>query len=131
MEEEKAEFARRLRAALRDAGIEASAVVLEVKFNSRYGGTPVTAQAISGWLNGRYLPKQDKLRVLAQLVGIDPHELRFGGGEKRLRGSDEQKRNISATDQRTIDTFLALPPKLRELAREMIAVMGTAALGGQ
>ena len=44
MDKEKADFARRLRAALHDAGIEASAAVLEKKFNSRYDGAPVTAR---------------------------------------------------------------------------------------
>ena len=55
MDKEKADFARRLRAALHDAGIEASAAVLEKKFNSRYDGAPVTAQAISGWLSAPFL----------------------------------------------------------------------------
>ena len=82
MDKEKAEFAARLRAALEARGIEASAAVVEKRFNSRYDGAPVTAQAISGWLSGRYLPKQDKLRVLAAMVGVDPHVLQYGGKQR-------------------------------------------------
>ena len=81
MDKEKTEFAKRLRAALQAAGIEPSAAVLEKRFNSRYAGTAVTAQAISGWLNGKAMPKQDKLRVLASLVGMAPHELQYGEGQ--------------------------------------------------
>ena len=88
MDKEKAAFAARLRAALEAKGIEASPAVLERRFNSRYGGTAVTAQAISGWLNGKSMPKQDKLRVLAAIVGMEPHELLFGArdavGEGKL-----------------------------------------------
>jgi len=54
--------------------------VLEKQFNRRYQGAPVTAQAISGWLTGRHMPKQDKIRVLAGILGIDPHELLLGKG---------------------------------------------------
>ena len=56
MKDEKAEFSARLRAALKDARIEASPAVLEKRFNSRYEGPPVTTQAISGWLNGKAIP---------------------------------------------------------------------------
>ena len=66
MDKEKAAFAKRLREALEARGIEASAAVVEKRFNSRYDGAAVTAQAISGWLNGKSIPKQDKLRVLVR-----------------------------------------------------------------
>lgn len=56
--------------------------MLKKQFNRRYDGTPVTAQAISGWLTPG----------MAGLVGIDPHELLFGKGSgvgrsnRRARG---------------------------------------------
>ena len=78
MKDEKAEFSARLRAALQAANIEASASVLEKRFNSRYRGTPVSSQAISQWLHGKSMPRQDKLRVLAAIVGLDPHVLQYG-----------------------------------------------------
>ena len=72
MDKEKAAFAKRLRQALEARGIEASAAVIEKRFNSRYDGAAVTAQAISGWLYGKSIPTQDKLRVLAAIVGSLP-----------------------------------------------------------
>jgi len=124
MEDEKAAFASRLRAALRSSGIDASAAVLEKRFNSRYTGAPVTAQAISGWLTGRYLPKQDKMRVLAELVGIDPHILQYGGGRGRIaEPKTEWSVAVGVRERRIIDAFLALPPKRRELVGELVAAL--------
>jgi len=124
MEEEKTAFARRLRAALEDAGIEPSAAVLEKRFNSRYRGTPVTVQAISGWLTGRYMPKQDKIRVLAELVRIDPHVLQFGGGGRIAEARAEWLPTaVGARERRVIDAFLALPPKRRELVAELVTAL--------
>ncbi|MFT3897908.1 MAG: hypothetical protein QM719_09490 [Thermomonas sp.] len=122
MDKEKADFARRLRAALHDAGIEPSAAVLEKRFNSRYDGTPVTAQAISGWLSGRYLPKQDKIRVLAGIVGVDPHVLQYGG-KARLGDDRPAWEALSAPERAMMDAFLALPPTQRKLVRELIAAL--------
>lgn len=124
MDEEKAAFASRLRAALRAAGINPSAAELEKRFNSRYTGAAVTAQAISGWLTGRYLPKQDKLRVLAELARTDPHVLRYGGGRETV--SEPRliyPSGVGPRDRRVIDAYLALAPKRRELVGELVEAL--------
>lgn len=127
MDKEKAEFAARLRAALEAKGIEASAAVIEKRFNSRYGGAAVTAQAISGWLNGKSMPKQDKIRVLATIVGMEPHELQFGGKARVGEGRAHWPEAISATDRLAFDAFLALPTPQRKLVREVILALSGAA----
>lgn len=104
--------------------MEASASGLEKRFNSRYTGAPVTAQAISGWLTGRYMPKQDKIRVLAALVGLDPHVLQYGEGKGRVaEPRPEWPAGIGTRDRRVIDAFLALPPRRRELVGELVAAL--------
>ncbi|MDQ2701222.1 MAG: transcriptional regulator [Pseudomonadota bacterium] len=122
MKDEKAEFAARLRAALKDSRLEASPAVLEKRFNSRYGGAPVTQQAISGWLNGKAIPRQDKIRVLAALVGMDPHELQYGGkprvGEGRLVWD-----GLSATERAMVDAYLSLAVSRRKLVRDLISAL--------
>jgi transcriptional regulator with XRE-family HTH domain len=124
MDKEKAEFAVRLRAALEAKGIEASAAVVEKRFNSRYAGTTVTAQAVSGWLNGKSIPKQDKLRVLAALVGMEPHELLFGG---RYRVQEPRMEWPAASDTREdremMDAYLSLSVVQRKLVRELVAAL--------
>jgi len=129
MKDEKAEFAARLRAALKDAGIEPSASVLEKKFNSRYGGAPVTVQAISQWLNGRVIPRQDKMRVLAALVGVDPHVLQYGTGKSKVGDSRaEWAQGLSAQDRAMVDAFVHLPVGQRRLVRELVATLAAAVL---
>ncbi len=86
MKQEQVQFAERLRAALRDAGIEQSAVALMKRFNSRYGGASVTSQAVSGWLLGKSMPRQDKLRALADLLDVDLVYLQTGEGKARRLG---------------------------------------------
>jgi hypothetical protein len=131
MDKEKADFARRLRAALHDAGIEASASVLEKRFNSRYGGVPVTAQAISGWLSGRYMPKQDKIRVLAAIVGMDPQVLQYGGKARVGEGRPDWAEAMAPRDVAMVDAYLSLPAPRRQLVRELVeALAGRAEADG-
>ena len=127
MKDEKAEFAARLRAALKAADVEASAAVLEKRFNSRYRGAPVTAQAISGWLNGKSIPRQDKLRVLAALVGLEPHELQFGGRQKVGEAKAHWPEAMGPQERAMVDAYLGLPAAQRRLVREL--VMALAAQG--
>lgn len=126
MDKEKTEFAKRLRAALHAAGIEPSAAVLEKRFNSRYAGTAVTAQAISGWLNGKSIPKQDKLRVLASLLGMAPHELQYGEGKPPRVGEDKAHwaDAMGPQDLAMVDAYLSLPSAQRKLVRELVAALG-------
>jgi hypothetical protein len=122
MKDEKAEFAARLRAALKAADIDASPASLEKKFNSRYGGTPVTQQAVSHWLLGKSMPRQDKIRVLAAMVGIDPHVLQYGGKPRVGEGRPAWE-TLSAPDRAMLDAFLSLPALRRKLVRELVAAL--------
>ena len=122
MKDEKAEFSVRLRAALKAAGIDASAAVLERRFNSRYAGAAVTAQAISGWLNGKAIPRQDKIRVLAAIVGMDPYELQYGGGRRVGEGRPAWEA-MTAPERAMIDAYLNLSAPQRKLVRELVAAL--------
>lgn len=123
MDKEKAEFAARLRAALEAKGIEASATVVEKRFNSRYSGAAVTSQAVSGWLLGKAIPKQDKLRVLAAMVGMAPHELQFGSRHRVGDAGTEWPQAIDAADRAMIDAYLSLPAAQRKLVRDLVAAL--------
>ncbi|MGG6463595.1 hypothetical protein [Solilutibacter silvestris] len=123
MKDEKAEFAKRLRAALKAADIEASAAVVEKRFNSRYEGAPVSPQVVSQWLNGKVMPRQDKIRVLAGIVGLDPHELQFGGTPKVGEGRQEWAAGLAAQDRVMVDGYLMLPAPQRKLVRELVTAL--------
>ncbi|PWK88513.1 transcriptional regulator [Fulvimonas soli] len=120
MKREHAAFAARLRAALKHADIEPRPVVLE-KLLARHG-VVVTAQAISGWLGGRYMPKPAALRALAGLVGLEPYQLQYGARSVREEPAGWSVRP-SAADRLAIEEFLALPQAHRALVRELIAAL--------
>lgn len=125
MKSEQAAFGERLRLALKQAGIEASPVEL-VRLLARNGGGSVTQQAVSGWINGKSLPRQANMRALAKLLKTDVLALQYGEGGRRVR-EETKPWKIPAVDQMTIDAYLALPTGQRKLVRELVATLAKAA----
>jgi hypothetical protein len=92
--DEKQAFTKRLKEALRKAGVDsASFARVAREFNLRYGGDPVSTQAVRKWLTGGALPSQDKIRSLAMWLDVGVHWLRFGDAERK------QDRNQAGTRQ--------------------------------
>jgi hypothetical protein len=80
---EREAFSQRLREALRRVGDDGSSPTrLAREFNRRYPGRPITLHAARKWLQGEALPAQDKMRVLADWLGVSAEWLRFGEGGK-------------------------------------------------
>jgi transcriptional regulator with XRE-family HTH domain len=117
MKSEQEAFSQRLRAALRNAGMTESATEL-VRLLARFGGEPVSQQAVSGWLNGRAMPRQANLRALAKMLSMEPQQLQFGD-DKRVRETRGEWR-MNPHDQLAIETFLGLSASQRKLIRGMI-----------
>lgn len=117
MKTEQDAFSERLRAALRQAGMSESPAEL-VRLLARFGGEPVSQQAISGWLNGRAMPRQANLRALAKMLSLEPQQLQFGD-DKRVRENRGEWR-MNPHDQLAIETFLKLPATQRKLVRGLI-----------
>jgi len=124
MQTEQTAFAKRLRAALKESGIEESPTVL-VKLLARYGANNVTPQAVSGWLSGRHLPRQANLRALAAIAGVEPHVLAYGS--RGFKGVREPPMgwptSVGGHDRLAFETYLALPEGRRALVRELITVL--------
>ena len=123
MSEERFEFSRRLAQAMRMAGYEPRPAVLFRLFNTRYPGRSVSFQSTSRWLGGRSIPEQDKLQVLAELFGVEPHHLRFGGGYREAE-PQQAWQAVGARERRVIDAFLALPQRKRELVGALVEALG-------
>ncbi|MBX3713372.1 MAG: helix-turn-helix domain-containing protein [Lysobacter sp.] len=117
MKTEQDAFSERLRAALRQAGMSESPAEL-VRLLARFGGEPVSQQAVSGWLNGRAMPRQASLRALARMLSIEPQQLQFGD-DKRIREARGEWK-LNPHDQLAIDAFLKLPAAQRKLVRNLI-----------
>ena len=124
MSNERAEFSRRLAAAMRNTGHEARPSVLFKQFNSHYRGRSVVFQTASRWLKGEGIPSQDKLLILASLYGVEPQVLRYGGGKSHIadRGTDWPKA-LGATDRSMIDAYISLSPARRKLVRELVSAL--------
>lgn len=118
MTSEQSAFSQRLRAALRQAGVSESPAEL-VRLLARFGGEPVSQQAISGWLNGRAMPRQGNLRALARMLSVEPQVLQFGEDGRRVREPRAEWR-IHPHDQLAIDGYLALPAAQRKIVRALI-----------
>src|SRR5688500_1244042 len=88
-EGERELFSQRLRKILARAQyVPDSPTQLAREFNVRYSGKPVTVHAARKWLMGEAIPTQDKLRTLAQWLGVTAEWLRFGGPENEASQAD-------------------------------------------
>ncbi|MGH8460722.1 MAG: transcriptional regulator [Stenotrophobium sp.] len=125
MSNEKAEFSKRLRTAMQAMQWSARPTVLEKKFNTRYTGQSVSFQTVSAWLGGRSIPQQDKLRVLADLLGMEPHHLRFGDQmtSKARKKQTVWPDTLNDRDRAAIDSLLALPAHRRKLIYDLIMTL--------
>ena len=120
--DQKLEFAERLQAAMRAAGLEPRPAVLLNLFNTHYWGRSVSFQAVSRWLRGESIPEQDKLITLAEVLKIEPEVLRFGEGIRQsvLQQRQRWEEGVGYLERETFDAFLQLPAPQRKIIREVI-----------
>lgn len=130
--DQKLEFAERLQAAMRAAGLEPRPAVLLNLFNSHYWGRSVTFQAVSRWLRGEAIPGQDKLITLAEALKIEPEVLRFGEAVRDSVRVHRQRweEGVGYLERETFDAFLQLPAPQRKLIREVILTFAKVHQGG-
>ncbi len=122
------EFSKRLRMAMKTAGIKPSGTELERAFSLR--GTPISLQTATNWINGKHLPRPDRLRMLARvlrtdphvLLRTDPHVLMYGPSESMTvtEGRGPWADHSTHAERQTIDTFLSLPAPQRLIVRDVI-----------
>ena len=130
--DQKLEFAERLQAAMRAAGLEPRPAVLLNLFNANYWGRSVTFQAVSRWLRGESIPGQDKLIVLAEVLKVEPEVLRFGEAVRQSVQRHRQRwdEGVGYLERETFDAFLRLPAPQRKLIREVILTFAKVHQGG-
>jgi len=118
----KDEFSKRLRAAMKAAGMKASGTELERAFSLAWHGRPISVQTASNWISGKYLPTHDKLPVLATVLKVDPQALLYGAPEplsvaERRRAWEER---VTYAERQAIEAFLSLPTQQRLIVRDVI-----------
>lgn len=129
MSNEPIAFSERLRAALQRVGVGESPAEL-VRLLARFGGEPVSQQAVSGWLKGRAMPRQANLRALAKMLSVEPQQLQYGDDGKRVKEARGEW-HLDPRDQLAIEAFLRLPTAQRKLLRHLIEEFFRSGAGGK
>jgi transcriptional regulator with XRE-family HTH domain len=122
---ERESFSERLQQALKNAHYSPdSPTRLAREFNIRFEGRPITVHAARKWLVGEAIPTQEKLRMIAQWLGVPADWLRFGGSETpgaQAEGSASPR--FESADVKLIADLQRLDEHHRQLAREFIRML--------
>ena len=122
MSNERAEFSKRLAAAMTAQGYEPRPGVLSTQFNVRFEGASVAFQTASRWLNGKAIPEYEKLIALADWLKADPCFLLFGDrvgrGKRDVRQVKEEA--PAYDDQKVFDIYRTLPATQQRAVCEVI-----------
>jgi transcriptional regulator with XRE-family HTH domain len=123
---EREEFSARLQQALRNADYPPdSPTQLAREFNIRFVGRPITVHAARKWLVGEAIPTQEKLRTLAQWLGVPAQWLRFGG-VAAANGSgnvSEASSRFESANVKLIADLQRLDEHYQAIAREIIRML--------
>jgi transcriptional regulator with XRE-family HTH domain len=120
---EREQFSQRLQKMLRQTHHSPdSPTELAREFNIRFAGPPITVHAARKWLVGEAIPTQEKLRMIAQWLGVPADWLRFGGAEAPGAQTDGGARFESA-DVKLIADLQRLDEHYQVIAREMIRML--------
>lgn len=117
------EFSVRLKTALREAGIKATASNVASEFNLRYWGDSISNHAVRNWLIGVSVPKQDKLVVLAEWLRVSPEALLFGTEPVRPADAHFSSAPVNLVDQQVISQYFKLSDEHRFVVRLMVEAL--------
>ncbi|HEX8957349.1 MAG TPA: hypothetical protein VF798_13800 [Burkholderiaceae bacterium] len=121
---EREDFSERLQQSLRNANYSPdSPTQLAREFNVRFSGRPITVHAARKWLVGEAIPTQEKLRTLAQWLGVTAEWLRFGGDVPQNGAKLEQGSRFDTDDVKLIADLQRLDDQYRIVAREIIRML--------
>jgi transcriptional regulator with XRE-family HTH domain len=124
---ERESFSERLQQALKNAHYSPdSPTRLAREFNIRFEGRPITVHAARKWLVGEAIPTQEKLRMIAQWLGVPADWLRFGGAEHEganNEGNGAAGARFESADVKLIADLQRLDEHHRQLAREFIRML--------
>lgn len=121
---ERARFQARLARTLQNCGYaHDSPTVLAREFNFRFSGRPVTIHAARKWLVGESIPTQDKLRILAQWLGVTAEWLRFGDAAQDAGITLRETTSPNSDEGRLLANLLELDPYHRRLAHDFVKML--------
>jgi transcriptional regulator with XRE-family HTH domain len=123
---ERESFSVRLQQALKNAHYSPdSPTRLAREFNIRFEGRPITVHAARKWLVGEAIPTQEKLRMIAQWLGVPADWLRFGGAESKAANGESLNSlaRFESVDVKLLADLQRLDEHHRQIAREFIRML--------
>jgi hypothetical protein len=123
---EREGFSKRLQQALRNADYSPdSPTQLAREFNLRFEGRPITVHAARKWIVGEAIPTQEKLRTVAQWLGVPAEWLRFGGDEAENASAEggSVPTRFESADVKLIADLQRLDEHHQTIAREFIRML--------
>ncbi len=120
-EQSRQDFSRRLAEALQKSGRDTSPTTLAMEFNARFAGTPVHMASCRKWLLGEAIPTQEKLVVLAQMLGVTADWLRFGDSTQTM--AQEMPKSYEKEEWVLVSDIARLMPRDRILVEKLISGM--------
>ena len=117
---ERQQFSQRLEKALANAKYPSdSPTQLSREFNVRFSGRAITVHAARKWLIAEAIPTQEKLRALAEWLGVTADWLRFGGEHTQTDATPRYE----SEDVKLIADLQRLDDHHKVIAREMIRTL--------
>lgn len=117
------EFAKRLEQALKAKAIRNSPTVLANLFNSEFDGRSVTPHTARNWLLGKSIPTQEKLVLLARILGTSSEQLRYGRNSEKtlmIRNQDGTETELTISQQQFVKDYLQLSVSKQKLLSDLV-----------
>jgi hypothetical protein len=117
------EFATRLEDALKAKAIRKSPTVLANMFNDEYDGRSVTPHTARNWMLGKSLPTQDKLVLLAKILGTSSEHLRYGRHSEKtlvISNQDGTETELTISQQQFVKNYLTLSIHKQKLVSDLV-----------
>ena len=118
------EFATRLEEALDAKAIKKSPTVLAKLFNTEFDGRSITPHTARNWMLGKSLPTQDRLVLLAKILGTSSAYLRYGRHSEKtlmIKNQDGTETELSISQQQFVNNYLKLSISKQMLVSELVA----------
>lgn len=119
----KNEFAARLVQCLQQTGRSTSPTHLAAEFNAYFSGTSVHMHACRKWLLGESIPTQEKLVVLAQMLGVTAEWLRYGVKGKQAMEVSSAPYLVSRRDASLLSSYQRLNARDQQVVVSLIKTL--------
>lgn len=120
---ERLAFSSRLTEMLTRTGRSLSPTRLAAEFNLHFRGPKIHMHSCRKWLNGESIPTQEKLVVLAHMLGVSPDWLRYGDSGHVAREPNLGPYAGDPQNLALLSSIRQLPERDRQVVRRLVEVM--------